>query len=148
MPTWSIYYQADGLFTGRVFMGPESDLAANVPPGQAALAGHWSHLQHRVSGGAAVPYQPPAPAGTEDVAYTWSISQTKWLATLTPSGEVRASNKQIQAQIEAAEMASLRAMREVLLASSSANAGSPSAVALAATEAEVVLLRAQLQSEA
>lgn len=48
MRRWSFYRLSDGAFTGQNLMAFEHSLAANIPPGCAALEGVFDHERQRV----------------------------------------------------------------------------------------------------
>lgn len=151
MPTWSFYRVADGQLTGRSFSGPESLLQTNTPPACAAILGSWDYLSHRVVNGSIVDWVPPAPAPTMYEAAVWSSADRRWVMQPTAAGNTKAANDQIKAQITAMEMASIRTLREAILALASAApapaAGAPAVADLTGVDEEIVNLRNQLQME-
>lgn len=70
--TYSFYNLADGLLTGRTYIGPEKYLAGNIPAGQGAIEGDYNYLTHRVNLESSVCelYSPPQPSPFHE--WDWS----------------------------------------------------------------------------
>jgi hypothetical protein len=105
--TWHFYDAASGVFLGRSFSGPLGDVDANTPLGAhawPAVAGdELDPLSTKVdlASGTLVSYQPPAPADTALVTYSWDAETLRWVGTPT----------------EAAIGTGVRARRDALLTS-------------------------------
>ena len=115
---FSFYEAASGLFVGVRYAGPLANLAANTPPGCAAIEGTFDHLAQRVdlASGQVVDYQPPAPPDTATETYAWDAPTRRWLASPTLAVCKAERAAAVQALIEAAEAGQDRAQREALLA--------------------------------
>jgi hypothetical protein len=80
MSMHSIYRLTDGLFIGGSISGDDEEfLAMNTPPGCGLMPGAHDPARSRVVDGQVVPYQPPAPAATEETAHDWSDELWAWV---------------------------------------------------------------------
>lgn len=87
-PRWNVYDPATGLLTGAYFDCEREDAQRMTPPGMAIVQGHIDHRRHRIDPDTAepVPYRPPAPADTEDVAWQWDGERAEYVQHETPAG--------------------------------------------------------------
>lgn len=99
-----------GRWTGASYSGPESDLADNVPAGCVALPGDAAGL---IDSGKMLP--PTPPQDTADETYEWDSRHLFWKARLTPLGQDKATIRAETERLKAAEVGSLRALREAVL---------------------------------
>lgn len=151
--TWSLYDTATGLFRAGVLTASPAQLAANTPPGWAALAGRFDHLSQKVdiaAGGASpvvIDYVPAAPADDALQTWAWDDRTKRWIATPTLAANKIARKAPVQAAIEALEAndSHQRSLREILLAAVASQAPpNESVTALSAIEADIADLRATL----
>lgn len=81
------YDPQSGVFTGVVAGGPSLQwLQDNGPAGMAVWLYDWQRpdpLRWRVQGGALVDYQPPAPADTDDLVWSWDSDAWRWVSSLS-----------------------------------------------------------------
>ena len=102
---WSFYDIATGLIApGRIVTSSVAALAANTPPGYAAIAGAFDHLAQRVdpATGQVVDYQPPAPADDELRTWAWDDATRRWVAQPTLAALKLEARERIKAAREAA----------------------------------------------
>ena len=89
---FSVYSTQTGQFTGQRLSGSAEFIAANLPPGCAAMAGEHDHLCRRVDieSGAVVPWQPPPPADDPMRTWMWDEAAERWLSVPTAMAEAAA----------------------------------------------------------
>ena len=123
MKVFSFYDPLTGLFTGATVSGNAQSLAANLPANRAAIEGRFDRICQRVDvvSGAVVDYQPPQ----TDADHEWRAenpeaptrASQRWRWLKRP--EILAlelAHANARAAIAEQEAASLRAMREALIA--------------------------------
>lgn len=103
MSTWTLWDTATGLFRAGTLTASRAQLAANTPPGWAAMEGRFDHLSQRVdtATGDVVPYVPPPPGPTEDYTYVWNEEKQRWVAKPT----LMLNKKARKAEVKAAQAA-------------------------------------------
>ena len=87
------FYDGDtGVFSGNTYSGTRAELLSNTPAGlQVWETIDGAKLDHRcqrvdVRVGKLVDYQPPGPADTSHVQYTWDATSKSWLGAETTVG--------------------------------------------------------------
>lgn len=108
MKTFSLYDTATGLFTGQTLTLAPAHLAANVPPGLAAMEGQFNDHAQRVelATGEVVAWRAPQPAGDEWREWRWDDAAQRWRSAPTS----RAEQLQQVAALEAGQARALRAL--------------------------------------
>ena len=119
MKQYSLYDSGTGLFVGRTFGTDLADpathaqaLAANTPPGHAAIEGHHDHLSRRVdlATGHVIDYQPPAPSPDHE----WHAPTKRW--RLSEAAQAAAATRaDARARIAELEAASGPLVRKAVL---------------------------------
>lgn len=81
MSIWSFARAADGVFTGRQFVGSEQLLEANTPADCLAVEGAHDATRVRLDldTGQPVAWQPPAPPSDALTTWVWSALDHRWL---------------------------------------------------------------------
>jgi hypothetical protein len=109
---YAIYRLSDGVVVTHTSC-PVRQLARNTPAGCGARAGEIDPLSQRIDQQTleVVDYQPPQP----DADHEWDATTKRW--RIRPAVEQRnARRESARRQIEAAEVAQARSVREALLA--------------------------------
>jgi hypothetical protein len=108
---WSFYDAKTGLLRAkRVTIPHYVDVSTKTPEGCKPIEGFFDHLSQRIDirTGDVVDYVPPQP----DADYEWSMHHRRWLK----NEDVRTREfyrQEVQARVEALELRSLRAQREL-----------------------------------
>lgn len=151
MSRWYFYDETTGLLSGRVLTGPESLLADNTPPGHVAIEvsiGAVLDPRNRrvnLQTGEIEPYRPEPPPDDELRTWAWDDAAERWRPAPTAAALAQQRVRELQLQIDAAELAQARPQRELLLAIADGKAAPAEAVAkLAEIEAAAVALRAEI----
>ncbi len=100
------YNPATGLFTGRSALVPGADAAASVPipdgcaayQSTVAIDPYASRID--LVTGTVVQYQPPAPANSPLVFYTWDATLQRWIGFPTALAQQQAVESQIVAAVQ------------------------------------------------
>jgi Domain of unknown function (DUF4376) len=102
--TWSFYDTATGALAPSALTCAAAQVAANTPPGHAAIEGRFDPLSQRVdlATGQVVDYQPPAPAADELRTWAWDEATRRWVAVPTLAALKLAARDRIKAAREAA----------------------------------------------
>ena len=111
MRTWHFYRLTDGHLVGRSFSASsDRDLARNTPAGCGAVEGVSHPHAQRVVNGELIDWQPAQP----DDEHEWDTRSRRWVQRREVR-EAELAAAKAQTEIDAAELASLRAMRELLI---------------------------------
>jgi hypothetical protein len=107
--TLSEYYVDTGLFTGVTIDMPGHLIGGAARPGCGVVSGRHDPLSRRVdlTTGEVVPYQPPAPADTDLVTWTWNTTTERYVAEPTLAAHRLAAWERIKAARNADETAPL-----------------------------------------
>ena len=114
MITWRFYDPATGVMLRRKFIGSASQLAANTPPGYAAIRVDLDPLSQRVAvelppdeDGSlqVVDYQPPAPPDDQWQTWAWDAETKRWESSPTLAAVKSDRRQAMAAAYEAARQA-------------------------------------------
>jgi hypothetical protein len=85
MPIYSFYKADTGLFSGRLFEGPETMLVLNTPLGHVALEGVYDALAQRfdLATKTVVEWKPQQPTSTALETFVWDSQSRRWLGRPT-----------------------------------------------------------------
>ncbi|WP_271008639.1 hypothetical protein [Paucibacter sp. B51] len=125
--TYSAYIPATGEITGkRITTASQELLSINSAPGEAWLQGEVDHLGHRVEmrpddfGNAVVPvvvqYQPPAPADSDWVAWSWSEPLRRWVPVPTLAALKLQASEPLLAALASLDARVIRPSSEIAVA--------------------------------
>ena len=110
--TWSFYDVATGALAPGAITCSAAQLAANTPPGHAAIAGRFDPLSQRVdlATGQVVDWQPPAPADDELRTWAWDAVTRRWVASPTELALANAARTERDARLAACDWITVRAL--------------------------------------
>jgi len=106
MPRYCIF-DAAGIWTGRVVVCSETDVALNLAPGELARDDVVAPERSCIVDGQVADYRPPAP----DADHEWNDAAGQWRLKASIAAQ-RARRAEAQDGIEALERQQARAMRE------------------------------------
>lgn len=111
MSTWS-FCDADGIFTGARYTGPDRTLPDNTPAGCTPVEGSHDHNCRRVdmASGAIVPWQPPAPPDTALATWAWDAGTERWISQPTQAARAASARAERDRRLAACDWVTARAL--------------------------------------